>query len=248
MQIYDISTGFCSVDYWTRVIKENVFNLIYKIYEELWDTYPFDFEQYETLLIKKLRNMSLFSVSLHFLRCRRSCENKPAYCRFCSRVRENDYYEYNAFWSIKETNNEYLNIQSYERVDFDVFLNKPAYMFSSHCEDAECDDCEVFTYVRDLFAAFSSVFIKLYLNYTVDCFQNPFSQVSLQDESRIIKHIFFYVRDLLLKFHDVDYDYFYEFFDLSGGVNASKFYISRPNKPKYGLYDGPKYSIEIGMF
>ena len=90
-------TCFCSVDYWTRVIKENVFNLIYKIYEKLWDTYPFDFEQYETLLIKKLRNMFLFSVSLHFLRCRKSCENKPAYCRFCSRVRENDYYEYNAF-------------------------------------------------------------------------------------------------------------------------------------------------------
>ena len=149
---------------------------------------------------------------------------------------------------MKVTDNEYLNIQSYERVNFDVFLSKPAYLFFPYCEDAECGDYEVFNYVRDLFAAFSSVLIRMYLNYTVDCFQNLFSQVSLQHENRVMRHIFFYARDLLLKFLNVNYDYFYEFFDLFGELNTSKCYISRPNKPKYGPYDRPKFSIEIGMF
>ena len=120
-QIYEISTGFFSVTYRTKVIQENIFNLIQEIYKELWDTFPFDFEQNYELLIKKYHDMPLFSVSLHFVRCRRSCEKQPAYCRFCARIRENNYYEYNAFLSWKLRNNECLNIGSSERVDFDVF-------------------------------------------------------------------------------------------------------------------------------
>ena len=66
--------------------------------------------------------MSLFSVCLHFLRCRRSYDRKTNYCKTCSRVRDNDFYDIDkfsnvtllSFWS-------YLDIQSEERVDFDVF-------------------------------------------------------------------------------------------------------------------------------
>ena len=72
--------------------------------------------------------MSLFSVCLHFLRCRRSCEKKAGYCNVCSRVRENTFYQYNAFLSLKVSHtDDYLNISSSEQIDLDVFLNEPAY-------------------------------------------------------------------------------------------------------------------------
>ena len=73
---YDISTGFCAIKYWTNRIEENVFGLtqsFHNIHE------AFDFEEIYDKLIKKFRHMSLFSVCLHFLRCRRSCEKKSGY-------------------------------------------------------------------------------------------------------------------------------------------------------------------------
>ena len=73
---YDISTGFCAIKYWTKRIEENVFGLsqsIHNIHE------AFDFEEIYDKLIKEFRHMSLFSVCLHFLRCRRTCEKKSGY-------------------------------------------------------------------------------------------------------------------------------------------------------------------------
>ena len=88
-----MSTGFCSVKYWTNKIEKNVFDLIQAIHDEI----IFDFEENYEQLIKKFRHMSLFSVCLHFLRCRRSCEKKLGYFKVCSRVRENCFYDHNKF-------------------------------------------------------------------------------------------------------------------------------------------------------
>ena len=49
-------------------------------------------------------------------------------CRVCSTVRENTFYEYNAFLSLNVSyTDDYLDISSSERIDLDVFLNKPAW-------------------------------------------------------------------------------------------------------------------------
>ena len=90
---YDISTGFYAIKYWTNRIQENVFGLtqsIHNIHE------AFDFEEIYDKFILKNCHMSLFSLCLHFLRCRRSSEKKSGYCKMCSRVRENTFYDYNA--------------------------------------------------------------------------------------------------------------------------------------------------------
>ena len=81
-KIYDISTGFYSVRYWTSKIERNVFELIQTIHTERFDTVSFDFEKNYDKLIKRFRHMSLFSVCLHFLRCRRSCEKNMAIVKF----------------------------------------------------------------------------------------------------------------------------------------------------------------------
>ena len=110
--------------FWTKKIEENVFKLIEAIHSELFYIYAFDFEGNYEKLIKKFCHMSLFSVSLHFLKCWRSCEKLSGYCKMCSRIRENTFYEYNAFLSLKVSGDadDYLNISSSERIDFDVFL------------------------------------------------------------------------------------------------------------------------------
>ena len=67
--------------------------------------------------------MSLFSVCLHFLRCRRSCDRKGNYCKICSRVRDNDFYNIDKYSNVTLLSYpSYLDILSEERVDFDVFF------------------------------------------------------------------------------------------------------------------------------
>ena len=92
--------------------------------------------------------MSLFSVCLHFSRCQRSCEKKSGYCKMCSRVRENTFYNYNAFLSLKASRmDDYLDISSSEWVDLDVFLNRPAYFLYCFSESPQsCTDHQVISF------------------------------------------------------------------------------------------------------
>ena len=97
-----------------------------------------------------------------FLRCRRSC-----CCKMCSRVRENTFYDYNAFLNLED----YLDISSSERVDLDVFLNRPAYFPYCFCESPRsCTDHQVISFAQDLFEAFYSVLVRMYINITIDHF------------------------------------------------------------------------------
>ena len=85
-KIYGISTGFCLVKYWTSKIERNIFELIQAIHNETFDS-SFGFEENYDKLIKRFRHMSLFSVCLHFLRCRRSCKKKNmAIAKFVQRL------------------------------------------------------------------------------------------------------------------------------------------------------------------
>ena len=52
------------------------------------DRFIFDFDKSYTKLLSEFSHISLFSISLHLLRCTRSCDKKSYYCRLSSRVRE----------------------------------------------------------------------------------------------------------------------------------------------------------------
>ena len=111
-----------------------------------------------------------------------------------------------------------------------------------------CFHLEVVSFTRDFFAAFSSVLVRMYWNYTVQHFSDLISQISLSDEGKIIWRIFQFALDLLHKFFDINYMFFYEFFDLFDESSSSKCYVICSNKPKFGPYDRPKYSLEVIMF
>ena len=108
---------------------------------------------------------------------------------------------------------EYLHIISSDRLDLDVFLNRPAYFQYLDYEllNGKCCHLEVFSYAQDLFAAFCAVLVGMYLNYTIEHFSDLISQVSLSDEGKIIRKIFWFALDLLHKFFDIDYMFFMTF-------------------------------------
>ena len=105
-----------------KKIEKNVYKFIEAIYNEFFYTYAFDFEGNYDRLIKKFCHMSVFSVCLQYLRCGRSSEKKSGYCKVCLKVRENTFYDYNAFLSLKVSDiDNYLDISSSLRIDLDVF-------------------------------------------------------------------------------------------------------------------------------
>ena len=97
--IYNISNGLTSDRHQFFIVEKICFDLTQSIYnEEFFDSvlfdYHFDCEENFSGLLKQFRHLSLFSVCLHFLRCIRSCEHVwggALYCRFCSRVRDNEF-------------------------------------------------------------------------------------------------------------------------------------------------------------
>ena len=102
---------------------------------------------------------------------------------------------------------------------------------------------------RDLFAAFCSVFVRMYLNYTNDYFSGLFSRISLSDEKKIIEKIFRHASSLLNRFWDEsNYKFFYGFFDMFDKVNSSACYQNVTNKPEFGSYHGPYSTLSVIHF
>ena len=146
-------------------------------------------------------------------------KKKHGYCKICSRVRDNTFYDCNKFPNlIVRSDGDYLNISSSDRVDLDVFLCRPHYFQYPDYEllNGKCSHLEVFSFARDLFATFSSVLVRMYLNYTVQHFSDLISQISLSNEGKTIRRIFWF-----------NYMFFYEFFDLFDKVNSSKCYLCK---------------------
>ena len=56
-------------------------------------------------------------------------------------------------------------------------------------DDGKCFYFQNFEFAGDLFAAFCSVLIRMYLDDTVECFSDFLSRVTLSDEQKIIQNI-----------------------------------------------------------
>ena len=79
----------------------------------------------------------------------------------------------------------YLDIKTSDRLDLDVFLLNASDNVRCYTKNnGKCCDFQNFEFARDLFAAFCSVFVRMYLNYTIDYFLGLFSRISLSDEKK----------------------------------------------------------------
>ena len=168
-----MSTGFCSVRYWKTKIEKNIFNLKQKIHEVIE---VFDFEESYFKMYTKFRYLSLFSVCLHFLTCQKSCEKIASYCRICSRVKDNNFFNLDKFQDLtvypkSHLKDDYLYLDN-KLIDLDVFLNRSAYFdYPSYpLKHKNCRHFTVLSHAQDLLAYFCSIFVRMHLNYAMEHF------------------------------------------------------------------------------
>ena len=87
-----------------------------------------------------------------------------------------------------------------------------------------------------------------YLNIAMKYFETLISNISLADEKKLIAKIVTGARMLLFRFFDLNYEFFYEVFDLFSKVNGSDCYVMFSNIPKCGPYSGLQYNLQIIVF
>ena len=85
-------------------------------------------------MCKKFRHLSLLSVCLHLLTCKRSCEKKiNNCCRLCSRVRANNVFEMDKFQDLvmcsEPTYKDDFLFLDGKMIDLDIYLNRPVYFY-----------------------------------------------------------------------------------------------------------------------
>ena len=89
----------------------------------------------------------------------------------------------------------------------------------------------------------------MYLNYTVECFSDFLSRVSLSDEQKIIQKILKHAYIFWSKFWDeTSYKFFYESFDMFDKVDYNVCYQDFYTKPKFGPYYGPPCTLSVIYF
>ena len=126
---------------------------------------------------------------MHFLRCTRSCEKvhtAPTYCKVCSRVVDFHINSRTHFQSIHVTSKgtTLLRLSSDTVCDLDVFVsNADDYFKFFQVKDDFCSYFAIFSYPEDIFAAFSSILIRIYINVSIKFFNDL--DVNITDETKI---------------------------------------------------------------
>ena len=169
-----MSIGFCSFDQWVKQFTQNFFNLLDKLYADLYNCI-FDFEFYVLILRNVKHYLSLFSIYTHFIRCVRSCDklSKSKYCIYCSSVRMSDYGCPSKFYDIgmdpSDYSGNFRNLIGHLSVDLDVQLDPIPYFGNSlrKCSNL-CEQFDVYTRPGYLCVSFSSILVCMYINYVME--------------------------------------------------------------------------------
>ena len=78
---------------------------------------------------------------------------------------------------------------------------------------------------------------RMFLNCVLKCFNNLLLSLSLHDEKKICHIILRHAQYFLNRFwHESNYRYFYEFFDVFDTVNTSACFKNSKDKLKFGPY------------
>ena len=100
----------------------------------------------------------------------------------------------------------------------------------------KCDFHEEIRTTRCLLEVFTSVLVRIYINYVLTCLLDL--DLTLEDEKKLIGIVCTYASDLMYQFWDVNYCFFYEFCGLFpyGYYTGYCFSVSKIIK-HYGPYD-----------
>ena len=129
-----------------------------------------------------------------------------------------------------------LGLDSGQICDLDVFgSNAGNYFKFFNLKNDFCCYFALFSYPEEIFAAFSSILMRIYVNICLKFF--PHLDLNVFDEKRIKKIILTQSRFFLARFwHEVNIDFFYEIFDIFDKYNKSYCFRNSNKKVEFGPY------------
>ena len=245
--IYHLSTGFTSEKHWFSIIQKATYEICgsimkEKFFDPAFFNYHFNHEDRLLSLAEKFRiNSSLFSVSLQFLRCVRYCEKghtAPPYCKLCSRVVDFHYNSRSYFRNIQVTSEgtSLLRLNSDTVCDLDVFVsNADDHYKFFQVKDDFCTYFVLFSNPEEVFVAFSSILIRIFVNVCFKFFNDL--DLNITDDSKIRDIIMLQSLAFLARFwHEVNIDFFYEFFDKFDDYHLSHCFRNSSRKPEFAPF------------
>ena len=147
-----------------------------------------------------MRHLSLFGVCLHFIRRFRSCDKIPRskYCFYCSCIKMKNYETPSIFIGV--VTEEHFCLMAPSCIDLDITEERPP------CVDyprfpldyKQCDYYEKFNKPIDLLVAFTSVLVRMYVNYILNCLFEL--DLTLLDEIKLIEIVYKHASGLMYDF------------------------------------------------
>ena len=118
--------------------------------------------------------------------------------------------------------------------DLDVFVsNADDYFKFFKAKDNFCSYFALFSYPEEIFAAISSILIRIYVNVSLKFFAEL--ELNIFDEKKVREIITTKSRFFLARFwHEVNIDFFNEFFDKFDERNLSYCFRNSALKPEFG--------------
>ena len=196
-----LSSGFCTSEFWERRLGNNRFNILSILYTKLdmW----FDYDFWSMKLKQSMHHLSLFSVCLHFLRCYRRCNKLPEsqYCFFCSRIRARNFEKPSYFLDIvideHDFEEQFCNMTT-SLIELDISVERPVYFPDSIRKDMRCDYYQEFHKEGELLVSFTSVLVRIYINYVLDCLLEL--DLTLRNERILMEGVYTPASDLMSEF------------------------------------------------
>ena len=132
--------------------------------------------------------------------------------------------------------------------DFDVFLEKPIYMNYPNYpfNQRPCDYCNELGHAQDLFVPFTSVLIRMNINYVSKYFSK--FQCTLRDETIVYDAIYLYASKLMHEFFYISYVFFYEFLNMFDKFNRSHCLKFNKLERKFGSYDNSPFRMTLEIY
>ena len=109
-----------------------------------------------------------------------------------------------------------------------------------------CSHFALFSYPEEIFAAFSSFLIRIYVNVSLKFFADL--ELNLFDEKKVREITMMQSCFFLARFwHEVNIDFFYEFFDKFDEYDLSYCFWNSSRKPEFGPYYPSAFDTAITL-
>ena len=91
-------------------------------------------------------------------------------------------------------------------IELDITVENPAYLFGSVRKNKRCDYYQEIHKEGELFVCFTSVLVRMYVNYVLNCLLEL--DQTLEDEKILLEQVYTFASDLMYEFLNTNYLFF----------------------------------------